>query len=212
MKQLHLVRHGESASNAGLATDSHDTYGITDLGRSQAEHFAKGWSDAPPGLVVSSRYVRTQETARPFMQRFPEVPHETWDVQEWTQLCPKHYRGTSHTQRLPKVRAYYDRRDPHYCDGEGAESFADLFKRVHAMLTKAEKRSEDVIAMFTHGHFMRAVLWSLLVESHPDTPKSMGRFVQFTDAFVIPNLAMLTLRLHHEQWLPGRLRRLPTAS
>ncbi len=93
MKRLHLIRHAESHSNAGLPTERPGTYPITALGRAQAERFAL--SGGEPDLIVTSPYVRTQMTAEPFRKRFPDVPHETWPVQEWTFLSPEYYKGTT---------------------------------------------------------------------------------------------------------------------
>src|SRR5271170_2253647 len=127
-RQLYLVRHAESASNAGLLTEQPGTYPITAQGQAQAERFAASWGE-PPDLIVTSPYVRTQMTAEPFRKRFPDVPHEIWQVQEWTFLCPDHYKGTTFESRKPHVRKFWERNDPAYRDGSGAESFLDLFFR-----------------------------------------------------------------------------------
>jgi probable phosphoglycerate mutase len=193
-RQLHLVRHAESHSNAGLPTEEPGTYPITDAGRLQAERFALAWGERPPQLVVTSPYVRTQLTAAPFRERFPQVPHETWQVQEWTFLCPKLYRGTTFDGRRPHVREFWERNEPTYIDGEGSESFVQLFERVRRMLAQVSARPEESIVAFTHGHFMRAVLWSMLQEPLPSTPAAMRRFRAFTEAVEVPNLARIVLR------------------
>lgn len=196
MKHVHLVRHAESHSNAGLPTEEPGTYPITEAGRLQAWRFADGWSPGPPQLIVTSPYVRTQMTAAPFRKRFSEVPHETWRVQEWTFLCPKLYKGTTFDGRRPHVREFWERNDPAHVDGDGAESFVQLFERVQEMLGQAKAHPAESIVIFTHGHFMRAVLWSLLQEALPTSPASMRRFRSFTEAIEVPNLGLLTLREH----------------
>lgn len=217
MKLLHLVRHGESASNAGLPTESPVTNPITALGREQAHRFALAWGEPGPDLIVTSHYIRTQQTADPLRQRFANAPYETWGVHEWTQLTPSKYRGTTNAERRPKVMAYYDRKDPNFCDGAGAESFVDLFRRVGQALDRAAQREEATIVMFTHGHFMRAVIWSILSDRLPSTPEAMERFLLFSEALDVPNLAMLTLRSQNEwavggPWLVGKMWRLREGS
>lgn len=204
-KLLHLVRHAESFSNAGLPTEEPGTYPITDAGRAQAERFAASWGPTPPALIVTSPYVRTQMTAAPFREKFPAVPHETWTVQEWTFLCPSRYKGSTFESRKPAVREFWNRNDPAYSDGGGAETFVELFRRVGRMFDQASNRPEGVITVFTHGHFMRAVLWSLLFEARPETQDSMDRFRKFTEAVEVPNLAMLTLQSDGNEWKPGGL-------
>jgi probable phosphoglycerate mutase len=206
--KIHLVRHGESASNAGLVTESAASNPITEVGRAQAERFAAAWSE-PPQLIVTSSYIRTQMTAAPFLAKYTDVPHETWPVEEWTQLTPSKYRGTTNAERRPRVLAYYDRKDPHFRDGVGAESFAGLFSRVGRVLTQAANRKEETIVIFTHGHFMRAVLWSILVNPRPETPADMERFLLFSEVLGIQNLTMMTIRSYEHEWLVGRFWNLP---
>ncbi len=196
MKLVYLIRHAESASNAGLPTEEPGTYPITETGRLQAWRFADSWGSGPPQLIVTSPYVRTQMTAAPFRQRFSKVRHETWDVQEWTFLCPKLYKGTTFDGRRPHVREFWERNDPSHVDGTGAESFVQLFERVQRTLDQAKGHAAESIVIFTHGHFMRAVLWSLLQEPLPTSPASMRRFRSFTEAVEVPNLGQLTLREH----------------
>jgi broad specificity phosphatase PhoE len=199
MRQLLLVRHAESASNAGLPTETPASIPLTDRGFDQAERFAKAWGE-PPQLIVFSPYIRTVQTSRLLELRFPDVPTDEWAVQEWTYLCPERYKNTTHQQRQPDVEAFWDRNNPGYKDGRGAESFIGLFNRVGDMLSRASARKEDTIVMFTHGHFMRAVLWAVLFRgalgSMPETPDEMARFRQFCSAVEVPNVSMMTL-LHN---------------
>jgi broad specificity phosphatase PhoE len=185
-----LVRHAESLSNAGLPTEAPGTYPITDVGRAAAQRFADAWG-SPPQLVVTSPYLRTQETAAPFRARFPDIPHETWEVQEWTFLDPSKYKGSTYESRKPHAQAFWERNDPRYRDGGISESFLDLLGRVGRVLTLAKDRTEGDIVIFTHGHFMRVVIWSIL--SPTAAPPEMLRFRRFTEAVGISNLAVLDL-------------------
>ena len=203
MRELWLIRHAESASNAGLATESPQSNPLTDKGREQAVRSAKNWN-RPPTLIVRSSFVRAFDTAESLVKKFPDIPCEVWDVHEWTQLAPWKYKGTTPAQRHPKLKAYWDRNDPHYCDGPGAESFNDLFTRVNDLFFRLALRPEQHIAMFTHGHFMRAILWHLLNQGGGKSNDSMRRFRSFTDAVNIPNLTTIPLRHQDDgHWYAG---------
>ncbi len=211
MRQLWLIRHAESASNAGLATESPQSNPLTDKGREHAERCARNWG-APPDLIIRSPFVRAYDTAEPLIKKFPTVPNEVWPVHEWTQLAPEKYRGTTQAQRHPKLKTYWDRNDPFFCDGPGAEPFNELFTRVHGMFLSLEDRflrmpaqgQKSFVAVFTHGHFMRATLWHLLDQGGGKAADSMRRFRAFTDAVGIPNLTALPLvGDHNGHWYVG---------
>jgi 2,3-bisphosphoglycerate-dependent phosphoglycerate mutase len=203
MLRLFLIRHAESASNAGLPTESPASNPLSEKGMMQAKRFAELWKDETPHLIVTSPFQRTKMTAAPYREKNPTTWHEEWPVQEWTQLSPDKYKGTTHAERCPAVDAYWDRYHPEYRDGEGAESFVDLFDRVDAMFKRADEwmiGKHGSIAIFTHGHFMRAVIWSRLFPRRPLSGDAMRRFRSFTEAVSIPNLAILSLRIDHGRW------------
>ncbi len=55
------------------------------------------------------------------------------------------------------VHEYWNRGDPDYVDGDGAESFARLLRRVWDMLDRLKEHPDAFVAVFTHGVFIRAV-------------------------------------------------------
>jgi len=203
MKRLFLVRHGESASNAGLVTASHSEVHITEKGQEQAKHLANLWGDKPD-LIVTSPFIRTQQTAVPFRERHPSVPHEEWTVQEFTQLAPGRYNGTTHTDRLPHVREYWERNDARYCDGAGAESFEVFSYRVERLFDRASVRFNEglkEIAVFTHGTFMQAALYSRLIVGGLE---DMAAFYQFSKGLPIPNTAVMSFNFVGDgRWTMG---------
>ena len=204
MKRVYLVRHGESESNAGLRTSAPHATRITDRGRDQADRFAYGF-DQIPQLIVTSPFLRTKQTAVPFRQRFSLAGHEEWPVQEFIRLTPGHWEGTTHEERMPKINEYWERADPTYVDGEGAESFAGMLERVRNMLRLLEDERADRIVVFTHGHFMQATLWHMIFEPKAPTSESMRRFIRFADATPIDNTAMIPLT-YDRHWLVGPIR------
>lgn len=71
---------------AGLRTEHPATIRLTERGQTQAALTAKTLPS--PALVVTSPYLRTKQTAAPFLWRFLNAPQAEWPVQEFTFLNP----------------------------------------------------------------------------------------------------------------------------
>ncbi len=193
-KNVWLIRHAESESNAGLATSRPDTIPITEKGAEQALYLADSFTQ-PPALIVTSPYTRTQQSAEPTIRRFPTVRRERWEVQEFTYLAPARYRDTTIIDRKPFVDAYWSRCDPYYSDGEGAESFADFFQRVQQAIDGLWSCQSEFVAVFGHGLFLRAMIWLMLVGAKPVNASTMSSYRHFLSATVMPNTAIIKVDL-----------------
>lgn len=170
-----FIRHGESTANTGLASTDIASIALTDRGREQAEHIASQW-DEIPSLIVTSPFRRTRQTAAPTISRFPGVPVETWPIEEFTYLQPGRWNGTAAAERRPHVESYWTTADPHYSDGEGAESFAAFLRRVEAILARfAEMPMGSLVYAFGHGQFIQAVR-SIVMDAELDDSGKMRAF------------------------------------
>lgn len=212
MKKLFLIRHGESESNAGGRTAAPHATLITDKGRAQAERLAETWSHGEPQLIVTSPFVRTKHTAEPFIKRHPNVRHDEWAIQEFTQLEPSNWAGTTHEERMPKVLEYWERADPLYCDGPGAESFVDFIGRIEHAFDLAAARLHVLgdlgdIVVFTHGHLIQAAIWTVLFAMNErPTRDSMQRFFRFAGVVPIDNTAVVPFTYHVTHWTVGAIQ------
>ena len=115
-----LIRHGQSASNAGLPTTGYGEVPLTALGHRQAREVADRVQRQPDLLIVSA-FLRACATAEPILARWPLTRCETWPIQELTYLSPARCRGTTAETRRPWVEEYWRRCDPDYQDGPDAE-------------------------------------------------------------------------------------------
>lgn len=192
MVQVWLIRHGESESNAGLPGGEPGTSPLTELGRRQAEEIAESLAE-PPRLIVTSPYLRARQTARPTIERFPGAICEEWPVQEFTFLGELRGQVTTTADRRPLTEAYWDRADPHHAVN-GAESFAGLFTRTQEFLARLGEREPGPIAVFTHGLFIRAVMWSVLTGVTTADSEAMRGFRTFADTYLVPNGNITELR------------------
>lgn len=163
-----FIRHGQSTGNAGVPCDDLGLLELTDKGWGQAREVAESWAETPD-LIVTSPYLRTQQTAIPTLARFPNVPVEVWPIQEFTYLQPSRWNGTLSQERKPHIERYWATADPEFCDGEGAESFATLLDRVRENFRRLEGLAVDgSVLIFSHGQFIQAVRMLLLYPKATD--------------------------------------------
>jgi broad specificity phosphatase PhoE len=189
-----LIRHGQSESNAGLPTAQPGTSRLTELGLEQARLVAELLPHAP-ALIVTSPFIRAQQTAAVTRERFPHAPLVEWPVHEFNYLAPALYSGTTYHERAPHAQAYWERADPFYVDGEGAESLAELMERVRAMEARLRTWEGGPVAVFSHGLFLRATLFAWLTGSFAVDADRMRRFASFLWGIEFPNCALVEAHL-----------------
>lgn len=165
MKHVRLIRHGESAANAGEPTRDHASIPLTAKGLEQAHKVARSFTSAPE-LIVASPFLRAQATALATTALYPTAAFEIWPIQEFTYLAPARCVGTTLDQRRGWVEAYWQRVDPAFSDGEGAQSFHDFVTRAQAFLDRLAGHEATDVVVFSHGQFMNAVAW--LLECTPE--------------------------------------------
>jgi len=175
MKLVRLIRHAESAANAGLATTAPDSIPLTEKGQLQARTLAESFKSAPD-LIISSPFERAIATALPTAAHFPHVPFELWPVEEFTYLSPNRFAGTTQTDRQPHAQSYWENGDAAMIDGPGAESFDSLLGRVDAMLAKLVDHDAKDILVFSHGQFIRAAAWRIKHGDHAGSHDLMREF------------------------------------
>ena len=156
-----FIRHAESESNAGLPINSPGDINITDKGKEQAEKIAE-FINQEPNLIVTSPYKRTSQTAKPTLEKFPDVIQEIWPIQEFTYLSKEHYDNSTSSQRYPAARKYFQKGDSDLILGEGAESFNQFLQRVNITKRKINSLEVDFTIIFGHGWFMRALFWAMI--------------------------------------------------
>lgn len=239
MLTVWLIRHGETVGNAAVAlarseaqpefpssraglghnsssktisnTASDLTAGsLTQQGQDQATQIAATIPHAPD-LIVTSPLWRTKQTAEPTYQRFPHAPQAEWSVQEFSYLAAERYENakTPEQRRLLDLE-YWQRGDPEYVSGAGAESFTSLMTRVKLLQERwqqfaAEAGNTDALVLvFSHAWFIRAVVWSLIAQSTEVSPQQMGRLHLFAGGISVPNGSIFKVQVRaSEIWFTG---------
>lgn len=194
-----FVRHGQSTGNAGVPSHDLASIELTELGWQQAREVARAWTEAP-ALIVTSPYLRTQQTAAATIERFPDVPVEVWPIEEFTYLQPARWNGTRSIDRMPHLERYWSEADPAYCDGDGAESFGTLLRRAEAALARlAAQTFTGPVYVFSHGQFIQAVR-AVVAESGLDDRGKMLRFWRKGEPPAIGNAELVQFTWSGFQW------------
>lgn len=192
MKTIWFIRHAESEANAGLPTSNPVEICLTSKGLLQSQSVASTFTQ-PPSLLVTSPYIRTKDTAQPTIERFHQVNQEEWEVQEFSYIAPFRCLNMNSNQRKPLVEEFWDRLDPLYTDGEGAESFLCFMNRVQSTLNRLKHHEEEFIVIFTHCRFIQAVLWIILGQYGEIDLEQMERFRNFSFSFEVPNASIFQI-------------------
>jgi 2,3-bisphosphoglycerate-dependent phosphoglycerate mutase len=193
-KELWLIRHAESLANSGAATSTPGDIPLSEKGFLQAKRLAEA-INLQPDLIIVSPYLRSQQTAAPLINILPETPTEILTIQEFTYLSISRTRGTTHEQRKPLVEEFWKRGDPHFCDGEQAESLAEFFYRVENFLRQMSERAFELAFAFTHEQFIKALIWEVLQPAKVFDEKFMSDFQRFMNSFAVPNTAIMKLKI-----------------
>jgi broad specificity phosphatase PhoE len=190
-KKILFIRHGESESNAGGKTEHPRSINLTEQGRAQAQARATSLK-LTPDLIVTSSYIRTKQTAEPFLARFPGTPAEEWDIHEFTFLSAEKYKDTTNEERRPALMKYWNDADPDYRDGGTAESFNDFVGRCRDTIEKMKNTEADAVLVFCHGYTMNCLRY--ILEGKLDggvTPQNMFAFWDYHAEQKIDNCDML---------------------
>lgn len=83
MKNVRLLRHGESAANAGEPTRDHASIPLTVKGLEQAQMVANSHTNAHD-LIIASPLLRAQTTVLATTAIYLDAAFETWPIHEFT--------------------------------------------------------------------------------------------------------------------------------
>ena len=212
MKEVWFIRHAESEGNSGKPTLSNKSNPLSEKGLEQVNELTTHlyFSDEPD-LIVHSSYKRAIQTMTPYKNGFPNVPTEEWPVHEFTYLDTEKYQNTTQEDRIIPRTQYWDRCDPKYIDGPGAESFNDLASRALDTLDNLKTREEKLIYVYSHGWFIKLIQWVILNEPVREIPwdkNVMEEVYKFWEAVPLPNTGILKMNTQHDgsvwinTWMP----------
>ena len=155
--RIFFIRHAESESNVGNRSHLPELIKLTPTGIEQANTLLNEIPSAPD-LIILSPYLRTFQTAQAVVNNYPQVPVETWPIHEFTFLSPKLCLDTTPKERLPRVGEYWQKCDPDFIHGDGAESFNQFCYRIYSILQRLVVTENAFTIVFTHAHVTRVIM------------------------------------------------------
>ena len=200
-----FVRHAESLNQTGSPASDRTQSGLSPNGIEQALDFADTVT-APPNLIVVSPFKRSQQTAQAVMKRFPDVPAQIWEIEEFEYLAPERWAEAAH-DRQERVEEYWAAADPKFKDGPDAESFSHLLRRTELALRKLTALPIDwTVMLFSHYDFMHALEQTVTLPELSDAQK-MQRYIEDTRRAPFQNTGTLVLeRSADTAWRVGKVQ------
>jgi broad specificity phosphatase PhoE len=154
-----------------------------------------------PEMVVVSSFRRAMETAMPILSRFQGAGQVTLPVHEFTYLSPERCRATSFDDRRAMVRDFWERADPIYVDGVGAESFLEFRERIrNSLCAIATLRCQNVLVV-SHAQVIQMARAAVLFGSFESV--SMADFRNLMGCRPIANLELLVTHVD-DNWISMR--------
>ena len=174
---IFLVRHAESEANINGKTLSHASIALSEHGHRQAQDLC---SKLPViDHVIVSKYLRTQQTAAPILEKYGLSLEVDEHLHEFSYLSERKCANTNLNDRKAWVNAYWEKMDYQHRDADDAESFEDLYLRVKAFHDKLKIVAEDYavkhLAVFSHGQFLQLLIMQIQ-QPRPLTKELMQQF------------------------------------
>ena len=170
----------------------HAAIPLSELGRAQAAALAQVLvADMQPELVLTSKYLRAIETARPLCEATGCCPEVHPLLHEFSTLDATSLEGMTGAQRRPITEGYWRQADPGFRHGPRAETFLEFEARVSGFMAHLPTLPDRTV-LFGHGIWLGLLCWKLLGFSALDA-QGMQAFRLFQTALPVPNGAVYTL-------------------
>ncbi len=160
--KLIFVRHGESETNVGhFNSILHDKWGLTTLGRTQAEAVAEDLKDIQVDALLVSPVLRAKETAKIIENKIGIKSEEDaliseYDFGEWCEISREERLKLEEYKRYKAVTTLEEK---YQFKLGGAESRKDVVTRVKTFLDKIMKKYEGkTIVVVSHGGILAAIM------------------------------------------------------
>jgi ribonuclease H / adenosylcobalamin/alpha-ribazole phosphatase len=164
--RVHILRHGESASNAApgaIALPGDEGDRLTELGRRQALEAGRHLGGLGATQILTSPLRRARETAEALASSL-ELPIVVWDELRELRESDGYGELGAEEQRLRRWSVWMAEHagDPDH-SYRGGESFNDVLGRVRAVQGRLVAEGDQSVLAVSHGIFTRFFLmWSLL--------------------------------------------------
>ena len=190
MKTLYLIRHAQSTANADDTSLPDREIPLSAAGGQQAAELVCRLPENRRVFVSEMR--RTHETAAPYCARHGIRPEILPCLNEFSYLPFAAVQGLDATARKPLAQAYWQRADPHFRAGSGADTFAEFDSRVSDFLLNVWPILPHGSLLFGHGIWMVLLAW-WLAGNHAETGADMAAFRAFQSSLHVANASVWRL-------------------
>ena len=190
MKTLYLIRHAQSDANAGVTSLLDREIPLSAEGARQAAELA---CRLPANrCIFDSEMLRTHETAAPYCARHGIRPETLPCLNEFSYLPFAAVQGLDAAARKPLAEAYWQRADPHFHAGGGADTFAEFDGRVSDFLHRVWPELPHGSLLFGHGIWIALLAW-WLAGNYAETGADMAAFRAFQSSLHVANASVWRL-------------------
>ena len=194
MKKIYLIRHAQSQSNAGQAVRPNHAINLTDVGKTQAQALADWLTDhisEPVTEIFVSQYLRTQQTAQPYLQRTKRTAIVIDELHEFNFLDFDTIKDLSFDDIRVIADDFWQQHSAHRAS-ELTDSFEHFVARVQKVRAYFDALPDGTYLVFTHGMWIGMLIWQLLLG---DSPRlyNMKKFREFELATRPKNCEVLLL-------------------
>jgi probable phosphoglycerate mutase len=167
--KLYFTRHGESEANIQhVISNRVSPFGLTELGRRQAQSLAETLSDIPIAAIFSSPVLRAKETAD-IVSRYFYLPYQVTEaLREYD--CG-YLEGRSDEESWKQHRKYYEDWTVHHdysSKPTAGESFIDIQNRFLPFIEALKHRNDEHILLIGHGGTFHLMLPLVLTNIDSD--------------------------------------------
>lgn len=159
MKQLYFVRHGQTEWNAIRRMQGQWNSDLSELGRQQAEVNGKLLSSCNIEIMFVSPLDRTRQTADIINRHLDLTPNYDDRIMEWD--CGD-WSGELYEQVSIKWTDAWQALHRFNYRGPNCENYPDMYKRAGPFLDDVKARSEENIAIVSHGMIGKVMVSQLL--------------------------------------------------
>lgn len=146
---------------------------------------------AGPSLVLVSRALRTQQTARPYCDRTGVVPVVEPLLDELSIICPSLIQGMNGAQRRQVVRPLWEEPDVLRRAGPQADTFMEFQQRVRQFADERFRQLPSGTVIFGHGIWSGMLQW--LNEGHwADSAEGVLAFRRYQQGLRMANCGVVS--------------------
>lgn len=172
MKKIYLIRHAQSESNARLAIRPNPVINLTDAGRAEAVELSDWLHEHISHIdgVFTSHYVRTAQTAEPYLTATGRTASVIEALHEFDYLDFERIKALSFEDLIATAEAFWQQGDVRHQDGTASDSFERFVGRVRQVRQMFDELPDGNYVVFTHGMWIGMLMWQIL---HGDGDRMM---------------------------------------